>query len=136
MIVFVDDDRIYIKNYLEELSENYVVHHEYSIDRAFEFIIDNSENIELLVLDMMMPSGDLLKDKDNDNGRRTGNLFIEELKKKIDLTLFPIIIFTHVNIQNLPAIVIGVKIQKLQKEDFTPYQFSLKIKEIITPQYK
>jgi hypothetical protein len=131
MILFVDDDVIYIRDYLDELSDNYPVYHERSIDKAFEFIIENRHEIKLLVLDMMIPSGNLLKEKDNDNGRRTGNLFIEELKNKIDLTLFPIIIFTHVNIQNLPSIVSGVKLHKLQKEDFTPYQFSARIVEII-----
>jgi CheY-like chemotaxis protein len=131
MIIFVDDDKIYIQDYLEELSDAYTVYHEYNIDKAFEFIIENSQSIKLLVLDMMIPSGNLLKDKDNDNGRRTGNLFIEELKKNINLTLFPIIIFTHVNIQNISSVVSGVHLQKFQKEEFTPYQFSLEIKEII-----
>jgi hypothetical protein len=131
MIVFLDDDKMYIQDYLEELSSICTVHHEHNIDEAFEFIVKNSQVIKLLVLDMMIPSGNLLKGKDNDNGRRTGNLFIEELKNKIDLTLFPIIIFTHVNIQNISPVVSGVHLQKFQKEDFTPYQFSLKIKEII-----
>jgi hypothetical protein len=133
MIFFVDDDVIHIKDYLDELSDDYIVYHERSIDKAFEFIIQNRHEIELLILDMMIPSGNLLKEKDNDNGRRTGNLFIEELKNRIDLTLFPIIIFTHVNIQNLPSVVSGVKLQKLQKEEFTPYEFSLKVREIIVP---
>lgn len=133
MIVFVDDDKIYIQDYVEELRDNkYNVHHEHNIDKAFEFILENSQEIDLLLLDMMIPSGSLLKDKDNDNGRRTGNLFIEELRNRIDLTLFPIIVFTHVNIQNLPSQVSGVSFQKLQKEAFTPYQLSLKVEEILS----
>jgi CheY-like chemotaxis protein len=131
MILFVDDDMIYIRDYLEELSDVHDVHHEHSIDKAFKFIIENSQKIKLLVLDMMIPSGDLLKDKDNDNGRRTGRLFIEELKNKIDLTTFPIIVFTHVNIQNIQSEISGISVQKLQKEDFTPYQFSLKVIEVL-----
>jgi CheY-like chemotaxis protein len=131
MILFVDDDMIYIRDYLEELSDAYDVHHEHSIDTAFEFIIKNSRKIKLLVLDMMIPSGDLLKDKDNDNGRRTGRLLIEELKNSVDLTAFPIIVFTHVNIQNLQSEVSGISVHKLQKEDFTPYQFSLRVIELL-----
>jgi CheY-like chemotaxis protein len=134
MILFVDDDTIYIQDYLDELEElpdKYSVHHECSIDKAFEFIIKNSQDIKLLVLDMMIPSGNLLKDRDNDNGRRTGRLFIEELKKNMDLTLFPIIVFTHVNIQNLQFEVDGISLQKLQKEDFTPYQLSQKVTEVL-----
>jgi CheY-like chemotaxis protein len=131
MILFVDDDMIYIQEYLEELSNFHDVRHEHSIDKAFKFIIENSQKIKLLVLDMMIPSGDLLKDKDNDNGRRTGRLLIEELKNKVDLTTFPIIVFTHVNIQNLQSEVSGISVQKLQKEDFTPYQFSLKVIEVL-----
>jgi CheY-like chemotaxis protein len=136
MILFVDDDTIYIQDYLDELEElpdKYFVHHERNIDKAFEFIIKNSQDIELLVLDMMIPSGNLLKGKDNDNGRRTGKLFIEELKKKKDLKLFPIIFFTHVNVQNFQSEVGDISLGKLQKEDFTPYLFSLEIQRILNP---
>jgi CheY-like chemotaxis protein len=133
MIVFVDDDKIYIEDYVEELQDNdYIVSHVHNIDKAFDFIVENSQEIDLLVLDMMIPSGSLLKNKDNDNGRRTGNLFIEELRNRIDLTLFPIIVFTHVNIQNLPSIVSGISLQKLQKEEFTPYQLFLKVKDVLS----
>lgn len=138
MILFVDDDTVYIqdyvddlKDYLEERSDNCVVLHERTVDSAFKFIIENSQEIKLLVLDMMIPSGNLLKEKDNDNGRRTGRLFIEDLRRKIDLTLFPIIFFTNVNIQNLPSEAGEISFQKLQKEDFTPYEFSLKVIEIL-----
>ncbi len=132
MIVFVDDDKIYIEDYVEELRDNdYIVSHLHNIDKAFDFIVENSQEIDLLVLDMMIPSGSLLKNKDNDNGRRTGNLFIEELRNRIDLTLFPIIVFTHVNIQNLPSIVSGISLQKLQKEEFTPYKLFLKVKDVL-----
>lgn len=135
MILFVDDDAVYIQDYLDELEEppnKYPVHHEHNIDKAFEFIIKNSQDIKLLVLDMMIPSGNLLKGKDNDNGRRTGRLFVEELKKRKDLKSFPIIFFTHVNIRNFQSEIGDISLQKLQKEDFTPYEFSLKVKEIIS----
>jgi hypothetical protein len=138
MILFVDDDTVYIQDYvddlkdhLEEISDSCIVLHEHTVDSAFKFIIENSQEIKLLVLDMMIPSGNLLKGKDNDNGRRTGRLFIENLKRKIDLTLFPIIFFTNVNIQNLPSETGEISFQKLQKEDFTPYEFSLKVVEIL-----
>jgi CheY-like chemotaxis protein len=134
MILFIDDDAIYIQDYLdelEELPEKYPVYHERSIDKAFEFIVKNSQDIKLLVLDMMIPSGILLKEKDNDNGRRTGKLFAEELKKEKDLKLFPIIFFTHVKVQNFQSEVVDISLENLQKEDFTPYLFSLKVKEIL-----
>jgi CheY-like chemotaxis protein len=127
MIFFVDDDRRYIKDYIEELtSRRYEVEHRYNIDDAFTEIIENHKKIELLVVDMMMPPGDLLEDRDHENGKRTGMLFVKKLEEEIGEIEFPLILFTHVNIERL-----NTQCRRYQKEDHTPDEFANIIEKII-----
>jgi CheY-like chemotaxis protein len=127
MIFFVDDDRRYIKDYVEEIeSRNYSVIHEYNIDDAFKSVVEHIQNIQLLILDVMMPPGELLDERDNENGKRTGILFIKAIEEQIGEINFPLIIFTHVNINILDG-----RYQNYQKEDYTPYDFADKIEQIV-----
>ncbi len=127
MIFFVDDDRRYIKDYVEEVeSRNYYVKHEHNIDNAFKLVTEHSQDIQLLVMDIMMPSGKLLNERDNENGKRAGILFIKAIEERIGEINFPLIIFTHVSIDNLDD-----RYQKYQKEDYTPSEFADKIEQII-----
>jgi CheY-like chemotaxis protein len=127
MIFFVDDDRRYIKDYVEEIeSRHYSVIHKHSIDDAFKSAIEHIHDIQLLVVDMMMPPGDLLDERDNENGKRTGILFIKKLEEEIGRIEFPLIVFTHVNIERL-----DFQCRKYQKEDYTPDDFANKIEQII-----
>lgn len=128
MIFFVDDDRRYIKDYVEEIeSRNYSVRHEHNVDDAFKSVVEHSQDIQLLVMDMMMPPGYILDERDNENGKRTGILFIKAIEEQIGKIDFPLIIFTHVNIDNLDR----QYHYKYQKEDYTPSDFADKIEQII-----
>jgi CheY-like chemotaxis protein len=114
---------------MEELrAHNYDVIHKYDVDEAFEYITRTHKEIELLVLDMMMPSGEIFKHKDLEKGRRTGHLFVEEIQANIGKINFPLIIFTHVNTDNLSD---EYSSFKFQKEEFTPAEFAQEIEEII-----
>lgn len=128
MIFFVDDDRRYIKDYVEEIeSRNYFVMHEHNIDDAFKLVVKHIQDIQILVVDMMMPPGDILDERDNENGKRTGILFVKKLEEEVGEIKFPLIVFTHVNIENLI-----VRYLKYQKEDFTPYEFANSIEQILS----
>lgn len=128
MILFVDDDRRYIKDYIEEIeSRNYSVRHEHNIDDAFKSVTDHIHHIQILILDIMMPPGELLDEQDNENGKRTGIFFIKAIEQQIGEINFPLIIFTHVNTDNLI-----VRYQKYQKENYTPYEFANEIEQIIS----
>lgn len=134
MIIFIDDDRVYMPSYIDELdSRGYSVcqfHKMEStlLDRIVH--IYEREKIDLLVLDMMMPPDDLFKDKDKDNGKRIGLMFVKELelrmKNKFD---FPLIFFTHVNVNNIDD-----RYRKLQKEDYTPHELADEIEQILSKQ--
>ena len=56
MILFVDDEERWIRVFMEELRRfGYDVHLETSVDRALGFFRANSDEIQLVVLDIMIP---------------------------------------------------------------------------------
>jgi CheY-like chemotaxis protein len=118
MILFIDDDIRYIKSYIEELRYcGYEVVHQNSVDKAIDFVLDRMEDIDLLLLDIMMPPGKLFENQDTFYGLRTGLLFLKEIKKMSLNHVFPIMIFTNVSANNLPNETRGLV---LRKEEYSP----------------
>lgn len=64
MILFIDDEKRYIKNYIEELeSIGFEVNYINNVGDALEFIkSEESKKIEAIVLDVMMPSNGFFAD--------------------------------------------------------------------------
>jgi CheY-like chemotaxis protein len=134
MIIFIDDDRIYIPDYIDELNfRGYSVCQFHKMESTLlDKIVDIYEQgkIDLLVLDMMMPPDNLFKDRDKDDGKRTGIMFVEELEARMERKVdFPLMFFTHVNINNLDA-----RYHRLQKEDYTPHELANEIEHILSKQ--
>jgi CheY-like chemotaxis protein len=134
VILFVDDDKRYIKTYIEELRHcGYTVVHHDSVDKAINFINSESDEIELLILDIMMPSGSYFKDIDRENGLRTGCLLLKEIGSGIIEICSPILVLTNVSANSLP---IEYRKFVLRKEDFTPEDLAKKIHQILSSQDK
>jgi CheY-like chemotaxis protein len=141
MIVFVDDDKRYMKAYVETLcSLGYSALQECDVDKALALVIENHKNIDLLVLDMNIPPGlRLIEDKDNGtDGRRTGYWFLQEIRSIIGEITFPLMIFTHVSIESLSSDIDdfssdlkSTPFQLIQKEEYTPYELAEQIKEML-----
>jgi CheY-like chemotaxis protein len=118
MILFVDDDNRYIKSYIEELRYcGYEVIHQNNVDKAIGFVFDKIEDIDLLLLDIMMPPGELFENQDTFYGLRTGLFFLKEVKELSFNHVFPIVIFTNVPANNLPN---ETRELVLQKEEYSP----------------
>jgi DNA-binding response OmpR family regulator len=81
MILFVDDERRRMQSYVEELRfSGYDVEFKSDVDDALIFFNENHEKLELLILDVMMPTGNSFDNQQADNGLRTG---ISDSKGKI-----------------------------------------------------
>jgi CheY-like chemotaxis protein len=132
MILFVDDDIRYIKTYIEELKYcGYIVEHRDSVDKAIDFIVSKGDEIELLILDIMMPSGSYFKDIDRDNGLRTGCLLLDKMRSGLVKVNFPVLVLTNVPTSSLPS---EIRKLVLQKEDFNPADLVKKIQQILSGQ--
>lgn len=83
-----------IKDYLEE--SGFEVLFFYSVDRSYEFIKCNIGNIDLIILDIMMPDGDLFADELTENGLLTGYLYYNKLRQEFGYSI-PVIVYTAIN---------------------------------------
>ncbi len=100
MILFVDDEKRRMENYIMELEESgYSVKLCTDVDDALYFLTEHSKRIELIILDIMMPPGKSFNLDDTQMGFRTGIRFYEKIRE-VNKTL-PVIIFTHVADPNI-----------------------------------
>ena len=122
MILFVDDESRGIKNYVEELKlSGYEVTFKDDVDSAFGFLNENSDKIHLVILDVMMPPGKLLRDVDTDGGLRTGMRFHQKIRKIAPK--LPIIIFTNFSSEELEYEINQYEQSKfLRKADYLPFE--------------
>lgn len=131
MIVIVDDERRRV-----DILERELTRAEYDfkliteVDAALDFIEHHAEQIDLLILDIMMPPGRSFKYEDTEDGLRTGVFFFYRVREK--LPELPIIIFTNVRIEDVAEhFRHQVKYWYLEKKDYFPRQVVAKVKEII-----
>jgi DNA-binding response OmpR family regulator len=95
MILFIDDEPAYVGSYVDELRDaGYEVVIERGVDAAIEFVAAKKSEIELIVLDIMMPPGATFKAIDTSMGLRTGVHLYDWLRH--NGSTHPVIILTNV----------------------------------------
>ena len=132
MILFVDDEPRELDSHRLELEmSGYGVVFESDVDNALQFIEENRDNIELLILDIMMPVGKAFENARHE-GMRTGIDFYERIRKTF--ANLPVIIFTNVT----DELVMGKFSEEneancwfLRKADFLPYELAEKVDSIL-----
>lgn len=94
MIIFVDDEPERLTGYIQafELS-GFKVRMITTIDDAFAILEDMPNEIEVIILDVMMPTGIGLELNETKDGLATGIVFLEWLKKFHEQ--IPVIILTN-----------------------------------------
>lgn len=134
-IILIDDEGRIIYSYFQELEiefkDKYEVKLFTDIDSAYKFLTNNCDIIKLVILDVMMPTGELLKDVDTDDGLRTGVRFHEKIREIFpDL---PIIVFTNFSVEGIEDQIEEDKKSKfLRKADYLPFQLTDEIKEFLS----
>ncbi len=133
LIIFVDDEPRLIDAYIRELEFGYEVQHLSNINNLLNLLKQKSKQIKLLILDIMMPPGNILSLENTQHGLKTGLLLYETIRK--DNSQLPIIIFTNVTKDEQNEIVKKINQDKkakfLQKEDYLPFELSDEIKSFL-----
>lgn len=132
MILFIDDERRYMINYVEELQEaDYEVAVHTSVDTASAFFQERAHDVELIILDIMMSPGKTFSHEDTDGGLRTGVRFYERVREKSpDL---PVIILTNASAVELSDRFSGdQQCWYRQKKDFLPVEVTQEVKRILS----
>lgn len=95
MILFIDDEPEYVQSYVEELRDaGHEVIIEKTVDSALNFVSDNKDRLELIVLDIMMPAGTAFRDIDTYGTLRTGLSVYDRIRQHS--SEYPIIVLTNV----------------------------------------
>lgn len=96
MILFIDDEPHYVEVYALELGDaGYKVQLVSDADAALAFIEAYEADVELVILDIMMPPGRALAGAVTNKGRRTGARLYEVLRKP--RPNLPFVILTNVS---------------------------------------
>lgn len=94
-ILLIDDDRKRMGPFIETLRLTHEVNYLFDANDIFPFLNDKSNEIDLIILDIMMSIGNLKENfKDEDNEKETGIFIFKLLKKKFPK--IPVIIFSVV----------------------------------------
>ena len=131
MILFIDDEARHMRSHLDELElSDFDVEFKQSVDEALDFFEDNFAQIELIILDIMMPPGNRFKNIDS--GLRTGVHIYDKIRPAApDL---PIIILTNVSEEELAKRFHGEKnCWFMRKEEYLPFELLSEIENILTP---
>lgn len=96
IILVIDDERLPISYYISSLERaQWTVRHLLKCDEVDRVAREASDEIDLIILDIMMPSGNSYSTADTNYGLRTGVLLYRDLRKMLPHT--PIVILTNVS---------------------------------------
>lgn len=131
MILMIDDEKRTLDSYLEELAlSNFTVRYESSVDAGLKCLEENAHEIELLILDLMMPYGQAFDKDETEKGLRTGIVFYKRVRKTNDR--LPVMILTN-NVDE------GIRrlfeqdphCRFFRKEDLLPHELADEVKDFL-----
>ena len=136
MILFIDDEEKRVETYLQELTlARKEVSFQYNVDKALAFFKKNAANIDLVILDIMMPFGDAFTPEETKQGLRTGLSVYQRIRERSsDL---PMLILTNVSDEQ-----IAEQFQKekncrfVRKQDCLPRELTTYVENIIKNKLK
>ena len=129
MILFVDDEGRRVESYVDELRfAGFDVKHISNADEALEFVKANYRQIDLAIVDIMMPAGPAFDDVDTENGLRTGIRLYERIRT-LSLNL-PVAFLTNVAEDDV-ALRADSGFRYFVKRRYLPHEFAEEIRELL-----
>lgn len=134
MILFVDEESRHMISFVEELRHTGLeVEFQTGVDAAsfaWAFLQANAAQIDLLILDVMMPPGVAFKNVDTELGIRTGVRFFERARQLLpDL---PVIILTNVSDEKVKErFEQETNCLFLRKEDYYPFELPAEVQKLL-----
>lgn len=131
MILMIDDEKRTLDSYLQELTlSDFTVRYESSVDAGLNYLEENSGDIELLILDLMMPSGQAFSQDETDKGMRTGIVFYQRVRRTFEH--LPVMILTN----NVDEGIRRIFEQEphcrfFRKEDLLPFELVEEVKNFL-----
>ena len=132
MILLIDDDKRQMASYVAELRlRGFEVTHETYVDQALRFLEEGLPEVELLILDVIMPSGESFRDQPTEHGLRTG-VYIYERIRETQRNL-PIIVFSDAHPADISRVIEGdPHCQFFEKRDLYPFELADAVEKTLT----
>ena len=131
MILFVDDEEEMDSYRMGLELSGYEVVLQTKLDDAWEQFNLNQNQIELVILDISMPPGNLLKEHNTLAGMRTGVVLFEMIRESAPA--MPIIIFTNVSDEKIKTRFSNeLSCFFLQKPEELPSTLAEKVKRLLS----
>jgi len=131
-VLIIDDDHLVMNVYEAALRKRgFEVTRfggEQCVDEALQFLRERAKAVDIIVVDIMMPPGEALKDQDTDQGMKTGVFLLKMLKDSYpDL---PLLVLTNVQNEETLELVrrVAPQTKVLRKAYCLPFDLADEIK--------
>lgn len=136
MILFIDDEPTIMGPFREYLEQKMVPYHQQvvfhsNVDEALSFFENRVGEIDLVILDIMMPHGERFGSEKTNGGLKTGIAFYERIRELAPE--LPVIIFTNFYDEDIERkFRQDSKCRSLQKVDFLLEEFVAEVKQALS----
>lgn len=133
MILWIDDDNaLSLMSYIDELEEGGLeVVHIRVPDQMGDAIEARRNRIQAIIMDILMPTGNLIDIGEARQGYRTGLVLLKRLKEDSRYATIPVLIFTILSNQEVKEWAARYKVPLLLKQETTPQQLCAAIKDLL-----
>ncbi len=129
MILMIDDEQKYVQAYIDDMMEAFEVVFEDNVDAGFATLQERLADIDLLILDIMMPAGKHRTSAETSYGLRTGLSLYKEVRQLAPR--LPIVVLTNVNDAKLEAELAQPLVWFYQKDSILPDELRCEIETIL-----
>jgi CheY-like chemotaxis protein len=130
MLLIVDDGKFEMQTIVEELElSGFEVVWKTDVDAALTFLKRNTQQVDLLILDIMMPAGRAFRDEDTQDGLRTGFHFYERARAMAPH--LPIVMFTNFPNERIMEQYRRENCFIFRKVDYLPYELVEQVQAIL-----
>jgi CheY-like chemotaxis protein len=131
-ILLIDDDLAPIHYYLRALREaGHPVEHKRGPDEAIEYLDKKADQVDLIILDVMMPGGKAFADEKTDEGMTIGLFLLKKIRAK--RPNLPILILTNLNTPELNADVLTQlgRVESARKIETDPFDLVDRVRVLL-----
>jgi CheY-like chemotaxis protein len=130
-ILVVDDDLRRMESVIDQLRDDgFEVEPVATIDEAYLRISAHPNGIECVILDIMMPPGNLLVDEDTESGLRSGVRFFDRIR--LSHPNLPVLVLTNIDDQRAEELFAQKSHCKFyRKEELRPKEVTEQVRELL-----
>lgn len=132
-ILWVDDDIKRLRVFVDEMQdEGYEIIQAETPEEMEAVLSRERQNIDLIIMDLMLPIGHRISPVKVNNGRLTGLFLIERIKENKALKKIPIILFTIISDSSVSNWCKNHNVKILRKADVLPSELCQHVLSILS----